>query len=718
MTTRTILRLELRHERDVVQARQRARDIAALLGFDRQDQIRLATATSEIARNAFRYARNGRVDFELEDEPHYGLRIRVADKGPGIANLDDVLDGLYKSDTGLGMGIIGTRRLMDTFSIETGETGTQVVMSKGLPSHTAVLSKSAFQKLLAELEKREAQNPYEEVERQNRELLKTLAELRARQDELALLNRELEDTNRGVVALYAELDERADYLRRASELKTNFLSNMSHEFRTPLNSIISLSRILQEKTDGDLTPEQEKQVRFVQRSAQELYELVNDLLDLAKVEAGKVTVKAKDFVVQEMFGALRGMLRPLLMDSSLELIFEDCSDLPVMHTDEGKVSQILRNFISNALKFTPAGEVRVSATPGSSGTVVFSVKDTGIGIARADQELIFKEFTQIESSIQDRVKGTGLGLPLCRNLAELLGGTVSVESESGEGSTFYATIPVVYPGSTGAEEPRDDMVALDPGKLLVLIVEDNPETAFVYNTYLKATEFQAITVSTVDEARRTLSSIQPVAIVLDVYLGGENASEFVRELRGSPRTEKVPILVISVMDEARKVLSYGADKFARKPVNQEVFCETLHGFVGHQQRKKVLLVDDNEVSRYILREKLSAWDFQIVEARGGREALSIIDRESPDLVFLDILMPDMGGVQVLQELQSVPQRRDIPVIIHSSKALDAKEAQVIREQTVGIFPKRSLNESFAMHRLEELLMKANVLPMTRAQHHG
>jgi signal transduction histidine kinase/DNA-binding response OmpR family regulator len=718
MTTRTILRLDLRHERDVVQARQRAREVAALLGFDRQDQIRLATATSEIARNAFRYARSGRVEFELEDEPQYGLRIRVADKGPGICNLDEVLDGVYKSDTGLGMGIIGTRRLMDAFSIETGEGGTQVVMSKSLPSHTPVLTENAFKKLLAEIDKREAQNPYEEVERQNRELLKTLAELRARQDELALLNRELEDTNRGVVALYAELDERADYLRRASELKTNFLSNMSHEFRTPLNSIISLSRILQEKTDGELTPEQEKQVRFIQRSAQELYDLVNDLLDLAKVEAGKVTVKTKDFVVQELFGALRGMLRPLLMDSSLELIFEDCSDLPAMHTDEGKVSQILRNFISNALKFTEAGEVRVSASPGANGTIIFSVKDTGIGIAQADQEVIFKEFTQIESSIQDRVKGTGLGLPLCRNLAELLGGTVSLESEVGNGSTFYATIPLVYPGSVRSEEPRDGGVVLEPGKLPVLIVEDNPETAFVYQSYLKATEFQAIAVTTLDQARRTLSSIQPAAIILDVYLAGQNASEFIRELRDSSNTEKVPIFVISVMDEARKVLSYGADKFARKPVNQETFRETLHGLLGHQKRKKILLVDDNEVSRYILREKLSAWDFHILEARGGREALGIIDRESPDLVFLDVLMPDMGGVQVLQELQSIAHRRDVPVIIHSSKTLDAKEEQVIREQTIGVFPKRSLNETFAMHRLEELLMKANVLPMSRAQRHA
>ena len=279
------------------------------------------------------------------------------------------------------MGIVGTRRLMDSFHLETASTGTQVSMGKNFPQQVPALTSTKLKKLVDELNNREPQNPFEEVERQNRELLRTLADLRARQEELALLNRELEDTNRGVVALYAELDERADYLRRASELKTNFISNMSHEFRTPLNSIISLTRILQEKSDGDLSSEQEKQVRFIQRSAQELYELVNDLLDLAKVEAGKVTVKPKEFEIGELFGALRGMLRPLLLDSSLDLIFEDSSDLPVMYTDDGKVSQILRNFISNALKFTPEGEVRVSASRGASGTVIFAVKDTGIGIA-------------------------------------------------------------------------------------------------------------------------------------------------------------------------------------------------------------------------------------------------------------------------------------------------------------------------------------------------
>ena len=200
------------------------------------------------------------------------------------------------------------------------------------------------------------------MERQNQELLKTLQELRARQEELALLNRELEDTNRGVVALYAELDERADYLRRASELKTKFLSNVSHEFRTPLNSIISLARMLMDKMDGELTAEQDKQVRYIESSARDLQEMVNDLLDLAKVEAGKIRIRAKTFEVHELFSALKGMLKPLLADNtSIDLIFEEPVGLRPLHTDEGKVSQIVRNLISNALKFTPNGRVSVCA---------------------------------------------------------------------------------------------------------------------------------------------------------------------------------------------------------------------------------------------------------------------------------------------------------------------------------------------------------------------
>ena len=260
----------------------------------------------------------------------------------------------------MGIGLLGTRRLMDRFEIDSKPVGTTVRMVKHIPPQHAPMTQRTVRELNRKLEQRTPESPYEEIEQQNQELLKTLQELRARQEELELLNRELEDTNRGVVALYAELDERADYLRRASELKTKFLSNVSHEFRTPLNSIISLARLLMDRLDGDLTSEQMKQVRFIESSARDLQEMVNDLLDLAKVEAGKIRIRPKQFEVHELFSALKGMLKPLLADNtSVELIFEDASELPALYTDEGKVSQILRNLISNALKFTPSGHVRV-----------------------------------------------------------------------------------------------------------------------------------------------------------------------------------------------------------------------------------------------------------------------------------------------------------------------------------------------------------------------
>src|SRR5579863_10467919 len=484
-----LLQVALRTERDVVQARQRAREVAAALGLDNQDQIRIATATSEMARNAFRYARNGKVNFLVHVEDPKRLEVMISDSGSGIGNLDEILAGRYKSETGMGMGIVGTQRLMDEFDISTGVEGTTIRMAKLAPRGSLGWSTLGVQNSFRNLQLPAPESPYEEIERQNQELLKTLQELRTRQDELELLNRELEDTNRGVVALYAELDERADYLRRASELKTKFLSNVSHEFRTPLNSIVSLARMLMERLDGDLTAEQAKQVGFIESSARDLQEMVNDLLDLAKVEAGKTRIRAKRFEVHELFSALKGMLKPLLADNtSVELIFEDENELSPLHTDEGKVSQILRNLISNALKFTPKGEVRVSAKTVDDNFVLFTVSDTGIGIAAEHHETIFREFSQVENPLQERYRGTGLGLPLCRNLAVLLGGTIWLESELGKGARFFCRIPAVYVGEAVDREDMASLPAPEFHRTPVLFLEDNPETAHVFEVCLRGTE--------------------------------------------------------------------------------------------------------------------------------------------------------------------------------------------------------------------------------------
>jgi signal transduction histidine kinase len=270
-------------------------------------------------------------------------------------------------------------------------------------------------------------------------------ELAKREALIAALSSELAETNQGVVALYAELDDRAVQLSEATELKSKFLSYMSHEFRTPLGSIVSIARILLQRLDGPLTSEQAKQVEFIRGSANELTILVDDLLDLAKIEAGRITISPAWFEMVDLFAALRGMFKPILESISVALIFEEPEGVDRIYTDHLKLAQILRNFISNALKFTHQGEVRVSARGDGAGSVVFAVRDTGIGISPENQQTLFHDFVQIDTPTQRHLRGTGLGLSLSKRLAELLHGSVAVESKLGEGSTFYVTIPVELP---------------------------------------------------------------------------------------------------------------------------------------------------------------------------------------------------------------------------------------------------------------------------------
>jgi signal transduction histidine kinase/CheY-like chemotaxis protein len=544
-----IVTVPIENEGDVVAVRQRAHRVAELLGFERQDQTRIATAVSELARNAFGYAGGGRAEFALDaNTVPQRFVVRICDKGPGIANLQSILDGQYRSPSGMGLGLMGARRLMDTFNIDskTGK-GTTVEVGHRLPIRLEPWPRAKLTEIVTNLKQETSSDPLTALREQNRELMQSLEELRRREDESKQLNQELGDTNRGVVALYAELDGRAEQLRQASELKTRFLSNMSHEFRTPLNSVLALSRLLLDRIDGELTSEQERQVGYIRRSAESLLELVNDMLDLAKVEAGKADVKPVRFTVTSLFGALRGALKPLLTTSSVDLLFESAQDLPALYTDEAKVAQILRNLISNALKFTENGEVRVTARLSDDGqSVIFAVRDTGIGIAPEDHDRIFEEFSQVQTRLQKRVKGTGLGLPLSRSLAQLLGGDLTVDSVPGQGSIFTLEIPAAM---------------------------------------------------------------------------------------GEPDRESLSLR--------------GADS------------------------KSVLLIDDDETFRYVLRQIVgneSHYDF--MEADGGEEGLKLAREKLPDVIILDLQMPTVDGFTVLQQLGADERTSAIPVVVSTSMTID------------------------------------------------
>jgi signal transduction histidine kinase len=589
-----VMTVALRTEQDVVTARQRARQISGLLAFEPQDQVRIATAVSEIARNAFRYAGGGDVEFAVEGERAPQLfSIYVSDQGPGIANLDAIIRGTYRSSTGMGLGIVGARRLMDHCNVTTTPGETRVMMQKLMPETAPLVTLPDIGRLAKALASDASHTPQDEIQEQNRELIRTLGELRERQLELLSLNRELEDTNRGVVALYSELEERADLLRRAGETKTRFLSNMTHEFRTPLNSMRALTDLLLARTDGPVTAEQEIQLGFISSATASLTDLVDDLLDLAKIEAGKAEVRISEVSMPELFSALRGMLRPLLVSDSVRLRFHVEAGLPSVFTDESKVAQILRNLISNALKFTEQGEIRVMAARDVGEAITLAVTDNGIGIAEENHERIFEEFTQVPGPLQARVKGTGLGLPLCRRLSQLLGGVISLRSAPGQGSTFRVTLPVRYRGG------------------------------------INAASRPAIVVSSAGDA-------QP----------------------GTPQQMA------------------SADALEQSP------------------RTRILIVDDEPAARYTIGKLFDPQHYEVIEAADAAEGLRCATRMSPQIIVLDLCLPDRRGEDLLKDLRDGQATREIPVIVATSKPLSSDEWTLLRQRASAVMPKSTLTREF------------------------
>jgi signal transduction histidine kinase/CheY-like chemotaxis protein len=571
MSRTQLVTMKLAGEQDIVLARQRARQVARLVGFERQAQTSIATAVSEIARNTVSYAGGGKLAFSLVGSPpRQRLEAAFEDSGPGIADLQGVLDGSYVSPTGMGVGIAGTRRLMDEFDIRSvpGQ-GTTLAFGKYLPGGRGPAM--PVSRVVSELLRAEPGALIEEVLGQNRDLLASMADLETARGELNQANAELESTNRGVLALYAELDQRAEDLKRASEAKSQFLSAVSHELRTPLNAITALARMLADQADGPLNEEQQRQVFYLRQAADTLTRLVNDLLDLAKVESGRVDLHATDVAMPELLGALRGIMRPLQSSDRVRLVFDDTTGGMRLHTDEGKLSQILRNLLSNALKYTEEGEVRVTVSGPVEGRVAFAVSDTGIGIPDDERHRIFEEFVQLRNPLQKRTTGSGLGLPLSRRFAELLGGFLTVESELGRGSTFTVEIPAVLPGSTapdGAEQV---------GQPKILIIEDEQSTRYVLRHMLEAEgDYELLEAEDGTEGLRLAQAERPDLVLLDLNLPQLNGFEVFKTLKGDPATSAIPILVLTA-----SLLAAGHG-------------ETLQGAVG--------IVAKSDLSRSLLRQ--------------------------------------------------------------------------------------------------------------------
>lgn len=553
------------------------------------------------------------------------------------------------------------------------------------------------------------QDTMDDIVALNREIVRQKQEITRFADRLAESRRDLHESHEGILSLHRELDDRSEALSRSGEVRSRVVSSVSHEFRTPLHSMLGLTELLLEGSDGPLSDEQQKQVRYIRSSAEELLMLVNDLLDLSKIEAGRVSLRATTFGMREFLSSMRGSLRPLVAgDSPVSLVFEELEDDIELDTDRAKLSQIVRNLVSNALKFTERGQVRVSVAPMADDQIAVAVADTGVGIPADLIDRIFEEFAQLENPLQARVKGTGLGLPISRRVAQMLGGDIAVDSVVGEGSTFTLVIPRRHPDVRDMQEIEARSLIRDPSKVPVLVVEDDRRSMFVYERFLSMAGFQVIPARTVDTAREALQRELPAAIVLDVVLEEETTWSFLADVKRDPRTQHVPVLVVTVTNKEDRARALGADEFWLKPVDQERLLRKLKTLLRADRRVKVLVIDDDERARYLIRKHLDGQPYECLEAADGEEGTRLAQVEMPDVILLDFLLERGTAFDVLDELKADPRTRAIPVIIVTSQVLDAAERRRLEAGTEAVISKQHLSRELAINRIRDALRKGGL----------
>jgi signal transduction histidine kinase len=447
----SVITLPLRSQEDVLLTRRRARDLAGLLQLGAEDQSRLATAVWEVSRLALRHGAAAEVDFAVAEEDPEAVVVATISRIERAALIGEELgQGPERLD------LAGLRQLVDRVEVHRAPAGVVVTLSSALEPDAWIPGMPELAHVLGTLQRHEsgeAAATVNELRMQNAELMSALATVSERERELTALNSELTDTNRAINALLAELGQQADELRERASDTTRFLRVLTHELRTPLYAVRGMTESIVRDSGDELDAFVREDITLIDRAVEEALDLVNDHLDLARLQAGRDAVRLSDVFVDELFSALRGIVMRLPRANGVALVFEHSGRVPVLRTDRFKLGQILRNYVANALRFTEHGEVRVSASELDAGSAVrFAVADTGPGLDAADQARVFDEFVQLGSergelrfTERGELRGSGLGLSICRRLATLLGGDVGVSSEPGRGTTFTATIPVVFP---------------------------------------------------------------------------------------------------------------------------------------------------------------------------------------------------------------------------------------------------------------------------------
>ena len=506
-----------------------------------------------------------------------------------------------------------------------------------------------------------------EVDEHNRNLEQKVAE---KTQILSLANRRLEEMNR---------------------LKSEFLANMSHELRTPLNAILGFTDLILDQQTGPINEQQESYLTTVHTSGQHLLNLINSILDLSKIEAGKMELFPEEFYVQDVVEFALSLVGPQASKKKIALESEIAEGIRTLVADQTKIQQILQNLLSNAVKFTPEnGLIRIKVTKESE-SLVFAVSDNGVGISAQDQQRIFKAFTQVDASYTRRFEGTGLGLSLVDHFVRMHRGKVWVESEEGKGSTFYVRVPLIK--SSEAGKMAADAVAQGTADS-ILVIEDDAASRRVLEQYLAETGCEVRFAGDASQAMQAVRDRRPSLITLDVLLAGESGWNILADLKADPQTADIPVLVISSVDERGIGCAFGVEDYLVKPVNRNALMARLSSMgLAHQvgrRKVEILVIDDNVDSRMLLRRMLESENIHVMEASGGREGLDAARITVPDLIFLDLMMPEVSGFEVLEQLRAAPATRKVPVIIVTAKEITREDRERLNGDAQALLEKAAM----------------------------
>jgi len=630
--------------------------------------------------------------------------------------------------------------------------------------------RSELQDLLEETQRQseELQTQSEELRVSNEELEEQSRALKEQQSRLEQQQVELEQTNSQLEEQAQQLETQRDALERAnvavglkareleqaSQYKSDFLANMSHELRTPLNSSLILAKLLADNPQDNLTDEQVKYARTIQSSGNDLLNLINDILDLSKIEAGHVEIRPETVTLERLAGNLRQVFQPLAADKALAFAIEVDSACPaVIETDPQRLEQVLKNLLSNAIKFTEEGQVSLSIRRAASGQVTFSVSDTGIGIATEQQHTVFDAFHQADGTISRRFGGTGLGLSISRQLVRLLGGAIDLESALGKGSTFTVTLPEQYdpakvtprdmrpatavePIIGAVREPpaapqrpirrvEDDRHSLDETKRVLLVVEDDDAFASIVRDLSREMGFQTIVAGTAEEAVTLAKDLKPSAIVLDIGLPDQSGLAVLDRLKQDVQTRHIPIHVVSGSDHLETAYSLGAVGYLIKPVNRDQLVDVLQKFEARlsQGVRRVLIVEDDPVQREAVARLLASHDVETVTASTAAECLDRLRQETFDCMVMDLTLPDASGYSLLETLSQESAYAFPPVIVYTGRELSADDEQKLRRYSKSIIikgaksPERLLDEvSLFLHQVISELPAERQKMIRQARH--